>query len=245
MNNQEAKFILQSCRHNGADASDPDLQEALEHARRDPEVGKWHAEEQAIDASVSRKLKAIPIPPHLKTNILAARKVAPAVAWWQQGTWIAAAACFVALAAFSAFLFYQTSGNSFTAFRADMTAFLTTRLDRLDVDTSEEKTIRTWLASHRGHGDFVLPERVEELHKLGCRVLDWKGQKVTLLCFKLGGPQEVHLLVADRATFRQAPPEGSPQFEKSGAWMTASWSHRDKVYLLAGVGDRGTLQKYF
>src|SRR5258706_136048 len=40
MNNQEAKLILQAYRCGGQDASDPLFAEALEQARRDPELAK-------------------------------------------------------------------------------------------------------------------------------------------------------------------------------------------------------------
>ena len=50
MNNQEAKLILQAYRPGGRDTFDPLFAEALEQARRDPELQKWFAErKQALD----------------------------------------------------------------------------------------------------------------------------------------------------------------------------------------------------
>ncbi|MEW6161036.1 MAG: hypothetical protein AB1813_26705 [Verrucomicrobiota bacterium] len=115
-------------------------------------------------------------------------------------------------------------------------------MDRLDLESKDVNKIREWLQQNKGHGDFALTRGLQELPGLGCRVLSWNGQKVTLICFGKMGPEEIHLFIADRAAFSQPPPM-TPQFAKEGAWQTASWSRGSKVYLLAGMGNRETLTK--
>ncbi len=244
MNITEAKFILESYRHHGGDANDPQFREALKLAQRDGELSKWLSEQTAFDAAISGKIKTITAPSDLKAKILAGRKIVTPTPWWRQSTWIAAAACFLLLLGFAAFFLTPTRGENFAQYRSDMTDFLSTRLDRLDMDTPDMTKIRDFLGQHGGQSDLVLPERIAELRKLGCRVLDWHGQKVTLVCFKQNGPHEVHMLVADGAHFRNAPKGSTPEYTKSGDWMTASWSRDGKVYVLAGMGDRAALQKY-
>ena len=57
MNNEEAKLILQAYRPGGQDANDPRFREALEQARRDPELARWFANEQALDSRISTKVQ--------------------------------------------------------------------------------------------------------------------------------------------------------------------------------------------
>ena len=93
MNNEEAKLILQAYRPGGPDASDPLFAEALEHARRDPELQKWFAEQQTLDSLIQSKLRpAVAVPRDLKTNLLALRKIIRPVPWWFQPMKLAAAA---------------------------------------------------------------------------------------------------------------------------------------------------------
>ena len=56
MDKEQAKFILQSFRPDGADASDADFAEALEFAARDRELGEWLASERAADAQFANAL---------------------------------------------------------------------------------------------------------------------------------------------------------------------------------------------
>lgn len=245
MNSQEAKFILHAYRHNGGDASDPQFKEALEQLQRDTELAAWFAEEKAFSATFSKKLKSVPVPPDLKSNILAGSNIIKASIPWYRRTWLAAAACFVILAGLSALLFMPRHGQDFALFRNDMANFLSTRLNRLDMDSSDMTKIRQFLDEHGGESDLDVPEKLAALRSLGCRIVDWNGEKVTLVCFHIQGGQEVHLMVADRSKFRNPPSGRQPQFEKADNWMTASWSRGDKVYLLAGVGDQSALQRYF
>lgn len=245
MNLTEAKFILESYRHHGGDAHDSQLQEALNLAQQDPILGKWLAEQNAFNHAVSQKVKSIEAPADLKSKILAGRRIIRPTPWWKRREAIAAmAACFIIFAALIPLLFFKAQGDNFALYRRDMTTFLSTKLDHLDMDSSDLAKIRDFLNDRGTHGDLVLPEKVAELRKLGCRILDWHGEKVTLVCFKLNGPQEVHLLVASRSKFKNPPGETTPALQKSGDWMTASWSRGDKVYILAGMGDRAALEKF-
>lgn len=71
MDKEQAKFILQSFRPDGADASNKDFKEALELATRDRELGAWLAEERATDAGFAEALGHVEIPEQLRQDILA------------------------------------------------------------------------------------------------------------------------------------------------------------------------------
>ena len=70
MDKEQAKFILQSFRPDGADAQDPDFADALAVAAEDRELGEWLAEERAQDASFAAALASVEIPEALRENIL-------------------------------------------------------------------------------------------------------------------------------------------------------------------------------
>jgi hypothetical protein len=71
MDKEQAKFILQSFRPDGADASDADFAEALQLAAEDRELGEWLAKERATDAAFAAALCELEIPEDLRQHILA------------------------------------------------------------------------------------------------------------------------------------------------------------------------------
>ena len=71
MDKDEARFILQSFRPDGADAGDADFTEALKLAAGDRELGEWLADERALDSAFSQALGSIAAPASLRERILA------------------------------------------------------------------------------------------------------------------------------------------------------------------------------
>lgn len=69
MDKEQAKFILESFRPDGADATDADFAEALELAASDRELGEWLADERAADAEFAMALGELEIPEQLRQNI--------------------------------------------------------------------------------------------------------------------------------------------------------------------------------
>lgn len=72
MDKDKAKFLLQSFRPDGADASDPEFAEALALAAADRELGDWLAKERATDAAFAAMLNEVKIPEDLRENLFAA-----------------------------------------------------------------------------------------------------------------------------------------------------------------------------
>ena len=70
MDKQQAQFILQSFRPDGADAQNPDFAEALALAAEDRELGAWLTHERARDAAFASALFKLPIPQDLRTTII-------------------------------------------------------------------------------------------------------------------------------------------------------------------------------
>lgn len=72
MDKEQARFLLQGFRPDGADSRDPDFAEALALAAEDRELGEWLANERAQDAAFAEALDGIEIPGDLRRNIMAA-----------------------------------------------------------------------------------------------------------------------------------------------------------------------------
>src|ERR1051325_8947113 len=86
VDSEQAKEILLRYRPATVDDSDPEILEALELARRDPELAHWYAQHQAFHNIVRDRFKQLPVPAGLKEDILAGYKVkvAPIPPWWRQ-----------------------------------------------------------------------------------------------------------------------------------------------------------------
>ncbi len=247
MNTQEVKFILQAYRPNGEDASDPHFAEALAQAKLNPELAKWFAEQLAFDAAASRALKEVKVPQHLRESILAGRRVAEPTFWWQQPVWWAMAAVFLVVLGIAGFWFKSNnSAIQFASFRNEMVRVAETSVPHLEFQEKDPAKIQALLASQGVDANYVMPVGLRGLPGMGCKVVNWDGNKVAMICYKLQGTNHVDLFVAEANAFKGSIPGGKPQFVATGRNTTASWSQADKVYVMVGHGqvDEKLLKKY-
>lgn len=243
MNRDEARYILRAYHLGGQDASDVQFREALEMLKHDPVLAAWFAQEREFDARFSEKFRAFPVPTFLKAQLLAARKVIPLRSWWRRPAWISAAAACALLAILAVGLLRSPGPPEFSAFRSYAVDASAT-LDHLDVMSSNLDDLRRWLHNGRAPGDFTIPAGLTGRPSLGCRIFDWKGQHVSLVCFKLANGHVVHLFVMDRTTLRNVPSGNTPQLAlTSRGIVTASWSTGQCVYVLTSHGDERELQQ--
>jgi hypothetical protein len=244
MNNQEAKLILQAYRCGGQDASDPLFAEALEQARRDPELQNWFAEENALDARIQTSLQtAVPVPRELKSNLLALRKIIRPTPWrWFQPMKLAAAAAVLLLLGVAAFLLLPQRPAPLASFREAMARYSMQQHGHVTFESHDLTKIRQWLQDRGIETKFELPATLPGQAAQGCRVVDWNSQKVTMICFVLDSGEHMDLFVMDRAGLPNLPESSAPQFVEANGLMTAKWVKGDKVYLLAG-GNKKFLQK--
>jgi hypothetical protein len=234
MNNDEAKFILNAYRHGGQDANDPQFREALDQARRDPDLACWFDEQRELDIRLGTALRSALVPPQeLKSSLLAQRRLVR-VSFWRKPAWVATAiAAALALLLTVGLLFTGSASRpDFAQYRVAMAEFVDGKIDRLDLMSRDLNELRAWLEQQGAPSDFVLPAGLAGRPALGCRLKEWNGQKVSLLCFELENREVAHLLVIDREALTGIPLE-SPQFVRSGQVATVAWSRGDKTYLLA------------
>lgn len=250
MDNEQARFILQAYRPGGQDARDPQFREALEQVQRDPDLARWFAAEQALDSAISRKLKSAPVPSDLKSTILAGRKVIHSKRWWEHRPVVALAAALAFLLVAAAYwLQTKPAAHELTvdAFRRDMVAAFGAP-HSLHVGNMNSEQVRSWLAERGGLTDFSAPAGLKNAPQIACDVLDWRGKKVTLICYVVkhsGAMKEMHLLVINQADLPGVPRVEKPQFTQIGNHATAAWSQDAKLYVLTAAGDKGSLQEFF
>jgi hypothetical protein len=242
MNNQEAKLILQAYRPNGEDASDPMFAEALDQSRKDPELQRWFAEENLLNVRLQARLDtAVPIPPGLKSDLLALRKTVRPEPWWQQSMKLAAA--IVVLLSLGAILLLLTQRpGPVASFRETMARSSTQTEEHVTFPSHDMAKIQQWLQGRSMGTNFDLPALLAGGIPQGCRVVDWNGRKATMICFFLQSGEHMDLFVIDRASLPDFPANSAPQFAKADGLMTAMWASGEKVYLLTGQ-NKELLQK--
>lgn len=244
MNNQEARLILQAYHPDGRDAADPFFAEALEQARRDPELAKWFAEENALETHVQARLQtAVQPPPELKANLLAMRKVVRLVPWWHQPMNLAAAAAVLLLLGLAAFLLPRQRSAPIASFRQTMVQYAMQQQGHIVFKSHNLAGIRQWLQDRGMETNFDLPSGLQSGLAHGCRVVDWKGRKATMLCFMVNDREHMDLFIMDRVGLPGIPDDGVPQFAQAGGLTTAVWARGGKVYLLASA-DGSFLHKF-
>jgi hypothetical protein len=244
MNNQEARMILQAYRCGGQDASDPLFAEALEQARRDPELQRWFAEEDALDARIQASLQtAVPVPRELKSNLLALGKVIRPTPWrWFQPMKFAAAAAVLLLLGLAAFLFLPQKASQLASFRETMARYSLQQQGHVAYESHDMAKIQQWLQDRGMEANLELPAALHSGPAQGCRVVDWNGRKATMICFVFDSGEHIDLFVVDRVGMPNLPEGSAPQFAKANGLMTVTWVKGGKIYLLTG-DNKKFLQK--
>jgi len=243
MNHQEAKFILQAYRHNGADAKDPHFREALAQVERDPELASWLKDDQKLFHQARLGLSSVPIPPDLKANIMAGGRIIRPKTWWRRPAVLAAAAVLALLLTWAGFLPPRSQPNDYASFREAMSDYLDNKLTRLDEESKEVDILKNWLAGSHAPSQIELPSGLRRLPSIGCKVLDYHGNKVSLICFRDGGTL-VHLFVMDQPDWQELPSVDHPQLTLGGSWNTAGWATGHQAYLLASKAPEYQLRRY-
>lgn len=264
MDNTEARALLGTYRPGVDDPTESRLAEALEMARRDPELARWLAQEQAADAAVSAKLREIVVPAGLKDELLALGNVVqvPQATWlpaWRSALAGAAAAALLTWLAALAFLHPRTSIRevalppqvvpvkelaSLDDFRAEMISFV--RLaPPLDYESRDPDKLRDYLIREQAPSEMQIPAGLREMPGMGCRILSFRGHRVALTCFLRKNGQLLHLIVVDKNAM--AAFEGTrekPQEKPEGQWATAAWTEGNLTYVAAVKGDAELLRNY-
>jgi hypothetical protein len=246
MNEEEAKLILQCRRPRGQDDQEDAIREALGMISADSAAMELLRQEEQLDALIGERLRSIEPPLDLRRKILLGAKVAPrASQWWSRRRWIAAAAGLaVGIPVFLKYIPASRPGDqvlvasALTDFRSFTTKKLTDGPKLEKFETIDE--VKTHFASCCRSKSQPMPAQLCECTEgtVGCEVFDWKGNEVTLVCFKAGKKGIVHLFSVDAAAL-DTRPEKSVCVPLNG-WQTLVWVERGKLMLLAGDAKEAT-----
>jgi len=262
MNNDEAKKILALYRPGTADRTDPVFAAALERVKPfppqgrwqdkpDPELARWFQEHCASYVSIRTKFLSIPVPPSLKDHILAECKIPSVRIIPFRPMVILCAAAVVALCLGLIALFWPSHGrqDDFNTYRNRM-ARTAMQLYGMELHSHDLQSINTFLAGRNAPADYVLPDGVLKAQPVGCKVLHWQGQPVSMICFHSGLPlaanrtTDLWLFVIDQSSLRDGPAASSPVVAPVMQLTTATWTRNGKTYVLAAAGDEAFLRKY-
>lgn len=234
MNREEAQFILHAYRASGEDAADSQFTDALALVRTDPELAHWFAREQALDAAIAERIRSVLPPPELTNQLLLARKVIRPRPWWRKPVSLAAAASLVLLISAASLWFLRRSGETeLASFRATMIEAYLDMSKHIDVMGLDADELKRWLTEHGGDPRFALPPNLADKGIIGCKVLEWHGHRVTLLCLKFGG-KHVDVFVANASDLPRVSLGPAPRFGSERGLTTAAWRRDGKIYFLAG-----------
>ena len=240
----DAKKILQLYRASG-DATDYEIAEALELARRDNELGVWLEQHNRFQSAVREKFSEIIIPAGLKEKILAETKIRP-LPFWRSPVSLRMAASIVIFIGlcFATGAFWKTSRarDRFADYESRMVRSAL-REYQMDLVTNDLKQVREFMASRGAPADFSLPKGLSKLQLTGGGVLHWRNQPVSMVCFNRGDNQMLFLFVMDRSAIKD-PPVAKIGVKKINNLSAASWTEGDKTYVLAGPEELNFVQKY-
>ncbi len=231
MTNEEAKYILQAYRPNGADVGDPMFQPALEQAKQDVELGRWLEEQQAFDRAVSTKLRMVEPPVELLGAILAGATVGRLEGrlWWRQPKWLAMAASVLLVFSVGLAGLLTTRANASDELPVFAMDYVTGGFFLSQHNTNVDE-LRSWLSKQNAPLPKELPAGFAQLRGLGCKTLEYRGKEVSLICF--GEGKEYHLFVARRDDFPLMSASAVPQFLVRKGHASAAWSDDKNHYIV-------------
>jgi hypothetical protein len=242
---EEAKFILQAYRPGGQDAALPEFQEALQLVEQDDELMQWFEGEHAFDQAIARKVSAQKPPEELLTSILVANKIVrPSPSAWTGSVLKWGVALFLV----SAILVTAIRNNrpdDLAQFRSEIMAHLKIPGHSFDHESTQFGELKKWLDSNG-----MPPLQIEPIHHLtslpthGCKVMDWNGQKVTLICFELTDRRNVHLFVFHHMNIENPDLLMEPRWQESDGWATVGWTKNTDLFMLAGKIPMQELRQY-
>jgi hypothetical protein len=247
MNSDQARFILRAFRPHVDRQDAPEFAEAFAQLRQDPQLAQWFDQEMAADAAIRGKLsEAVVFPSDLEAQIAASHKVVHPMprSWLRRPIWLALAASVVVLLTFGILNRGQDRNRTeaFAAFRESVVSAsqVMPHVTFLDSDPSQ---IRAYLKSEKAPNDLTLPPGLSRATLKGCRVLEWNGHKVSVVCLHLRDAGHIDLLVIEHANWDPSGPGNEPLLAQVGSMHTASWSINGRTYVVAAKSGAHDLKR--
>lgn len=246
MSPEQAKEILLLYRPGTRDAEDPEVAQALQLAKLDPELQEWFTHQQAFQTAIRAKFREIRAPESFKHAILAQQKVArPYAQFWRQPVWVAAAAIFVVLLSLTFVWSRPSVPDRFAHYRATMVT-TAVRVYGMDLLTKDPTQLREFIARKGAPADYDLTGGLAKLQLKGGGLLRWRGHPVSMVCFERSAGDTLFLFVLKRSALKDPPPASPDKaaLEQVDGLMTASWTNGSDTYVLAGPPEPDFASKY-
>ena len=181
MTPQQAQRVLLAWRPHRSDDADPEVQEALRLAQRDPELQVWFEKHRAFQTSTAAALRSLQPPPDLAARLLASRRTArPNFNSRMLAVALAAAAAVVAMFLWAGYFSRPTEATDFANFTQRMVK-AAVREYRMDVVTNDLAVIRQFLGGKQAPADFTFPPALAALRPVGCGALAWRGHPISMV----------------------------------------------------------------
>lgn len=239
MKHEEAKFILNAHRPNGADAADPAMAEALAEARKDPVLARWFERLGEFDRVVAAKLGEVAPPAGLRETILAGGRVeaVAATAWWRRPSLLAMAAG-VAIVAAATFSLLPGRAEA-----ADLASFAASDAQsrHLHGDGVAWNDFQAKLAEPATRLGQRLAVNFSALRTTGCRTISFQGRDVLEVCFNRDG-KWYHCYIVRRADFPSLRGPEKPAITPEGAVHVATWADDTHLFLVVTKAGAEALQ---
>ncbi|HXD01259.1 MAG TPA: hypothetical protein VN048_18115 [Verrucomicrobiae bacterium] len=251
MDSRQAREILALYRPGSADAADPRMAEALDQVKLDPELAAWFQEHCAVYTAIRAKLKAVPVPPGLKREIIVGRADHARIIPLPGPAKILLAAAAVVLLTTLVWFTFNTppSENTFARFRDRMARSVQrSNVPYMKMYSTNQTDVLAYFTANQRPTDFALSKALQQLPAEGGSAFTWNNHPVEMLCLNAGTDasgqrNDLWVFVMDKKVVPDAP-GASPQFFQVGNLMTASWTVGDKTYVLAARGNTEDLKKY-
>jgi hypothetical protein len=242
MNNEEAKFILQGYRPNGADANDATFCAAVEQAKNDPLLGEWFAKQQAFDAAISSKLGQIVPPADLRAAILAGGRVTAGAAerrsWWNRPAWLAFAAG-VAVVFATGLALWPKRAAAFDEFALADSRFGATHGHGARSEATD--SLQATLSQPTTKLGQKLPVNFATLLGTGCRHVSYRGREVLEVCFNRNG-EWFHCYIGRRSDFPRVAQGQNPVILEKNGGAIAMWTDAEHVIVVVSKVGRKSLE---
>jgi hypothetical protein len=243
MNSQQARFVLAAYHPGMRYESDPVMAEAIGQVLRDPELARWFAEELAFDDAVTKALLAQNPPAELQTILLPGIR-ASRLRRDRRRRAAAAAAMAATLAITSGLALvswrHHREGVSAAATHVPLvewqTACVSTFADpnfRLDLTGRDYPSLERHLFESGTRVAGEIPFDIQTSTPIGCKVLAWRGQPVSLVCFRAESGEVLHLFVVSRGIADETRMRDSPHHARVGDFATITWTRHDLIIMVA------------
>jgi hypothetical protein len=242
MTNQDAKLVLSAYRPNGADARDPFFEQALQLAKLDPELMEWFEKQRAFDGVIVAKLRTIEPPTGLNSQILAGLR-AVRVPRHSVSPWFAvAAALLVAMMVLTYNRFLEPSKlDRLDQFCSDCLAQFSSPV-QFDLESPDLRETQKFIRTTRAPAATAIPDSVATMPTAGCKIFRWKGQWVSLTCFKLPSGKSLLLFVIGEKAFDRRPIP--TDFKEMGGWHVKFDEESGQVILWASRASMDEFKSY-